>query len=653
MGAVMSEAISFKAAAASVLGEAWMAGWTPDPRLSVCEWADANIVLSSKSSANSGQFDSGRTPYVREILECLAPDSPVHTVVFVAGAQVAKSQSMFNYIGSIIDQYPGPVMMVQPTVDMAKRVSKQRLAPMFEETPVLKRKVVEQKSRDGSSTMLEKAFPGGFLVITGANSAASLRSMPVRYLLLDETDAYPQDVDGEGSPIKLAIARTSSFGDRRKIFMTSTPTIKGYSAIETEWLKTDQRKFYVPCPHCGEHDVITFDRLKFNAERLDDGVHLVCQHCGALIEETYKTQMLAAGEWRSTAEGSSNLVRGYHISALYSPYGWKSWRTCVEEFLEARGNPEKLKVWVNTVLGETWEEKGDGASPDLLKARREHYKAEVPDGVRILTCAVDVQKDRLEVKVKGYGADEESWLVAYTVLNGDPGQGDVWAELDEFLRTRFTQADGSAMAIDTTLIDSGGWHTNSVYRYCKSKGGQRIFPLKGHQFPGKAIVSNPSRNNALRVPLFIVGVDAAKDLVVARMQVGRPGPGYMHLPEWADDDYLAQLTAEKAVRKYIRGRGVVRQWIKAPSARNEAFDLEVYCLAALYTRGHNYLAKLLGTGNVVARKHQGEEMVDAADAADTPAKRPPPTPDKWGSSAPAAGPKWGNRVSSTGTWGAM
>lgn len=639
--------------AATLFSSAWAGGWLPDPKLSVSDWADANVVLSTKSSATPGKFRTSITPYVREIADCLSPEHPAQKVVFLAGAQVAKSMTMFNYIGAIVDQWPGPILMVQPTVDLAKKVSKQRIAPMIEDTPSLRSKIAEQKSRDSSNTMLEKEFPGGMLLITGANSAASLRSMPIRYLLCDEIDAYPADVDGEGSPLDLAMARTNSFGDRKKVLLTSTPTIKGFSAIEREFEKSDKRYYFVPCPHCGHKDVITFSRLKFNAERLEDGVQLVCHDCGALIDESFKAQMLAGGEWRPTAVGDG--TRGYHLSGLYSPYGWKSWKQCVAEFLDARGNPEKLKVFVNTVLGETWEERGDGATPDILKTRREEYKAEVPDGVRILTCAVDTQKDRLEVKVKGYGADEESWLIAYTVLTGDPGQGDVWRELDAFLATRFNRADGTAMAIDTTLIDSGGWHTNSVYRYCKSKQGQRIYPLKGHQFQGKAIVGNPSRNNALRVPLYVVGVDAAKDLVVARMQIGRPGPGYMHLPAWADDDYLAQLTAERAIRKYIRGKGVVRQWIKPPHARNEAFDLEIYCLAALYTRGHHYLAKLLGTGSVLARR--GATDVEAPASSEAPAAPAPKgttSPEKkWGTQAPGAGPKWGGRATTAGLWGSM
>lgn len=632
--------------ASDIFSAAWGSGWLPDKKMSVSAWSDTNIRLDSKSSPQS-TYRTSKTPYVKEPMDCLGPDSPVKKVVLVWAAQTSKSQTMLCWLGSIIDQAPGSVMLVQPTVEMAKKFSKQRISPMIENCPALKSKVSDGKEKDATSTILEKQFPGGILMLTGANSPASLRSSPIRYAACDEIDAYPEDAGGEGDPVSLVEKRTSNFANK-KILLTSTPTIKGHSAIEREFLQGDQRYYYVPCPHCSEKDVLKFDRLVFDSKNLDAGVRMVCRHCGALIDEGYKTEMLEQGEWRAH-NPSGNGTRSYHISALYSPLGWKSWRECVEEFLAARDNPEKLKVWMNTVLAETWEERGDGASPDVLKTRREQYEAEVPDAVRIITCAVDVQKDRLEVKVKGYGADEESWLLAYHVINGEPGQGEVWAELDEFIRTRFTKRDGTTMEIDTTVVDSGGWHTNHVYRYCKSKvgTGQRVYAIKGHQFQGKAIISNPSYNNAYRVKLFIVGVDAAKDLVVSRMQIPRPGPGYMHLPEWCDDDYLNQLTSEKAIRKYVRGKGTVRQWVKAPHLRNEAFDLEVYCLAALYTRGHAFLTRVLGTGSVVARKEpdpaEAEQLAqsEAAEASKPATATSAPQQVQWGTGRQAGG--WGSR----------
>ena len=538
-----------------IFATSWGEGWKPDPDMTVDDWADANIVLSTKSSAEPGQYRSSRTPYVKEIMQALSPTSRTQRVVWVAGAQLGKTQSGLNWVGSVIDQWPGPMLMVMPTIDLAEKVSKQRMAPLIEDTPALRKKVTERRTRDSGNTILGKEFPGGMLMMTGANSASGLRSMPIRYLYADEIDAYPQDIEGEGAPLDLAEKRTNTFA-RKKIFITSTPTIKGVSAIEKEWEQSDKRYYFVPCPHCGDHFVIKWDNITWD-EGKPETAACVCKACGCVIEEHHKTQMLAKGEWRATAVG--NGTAGYHLSGLYSPLGWKSWAECVREFIAAKDNPEKLKVWVNTVLAEWWEEKGEAVDPDSLKARLETYKADVPNAARILVCSTDVQGDRLEAKVKAFGRGEESWLVAYTQIHGDPGTDAPWFELDEFLQQAFQREDGQTMYIDTTVVDSGGHHTDSVYKFCKARAHRRVFAIKGQQLAGKEIVGRPSQNNRYRVKLFMVGVDAAKDRVQSRLKIQNPGPGYMHLPDWIDDEYLAQLTSEKAIRKYIKGPAFINK----------------------------------------------------------------------------------------------
>lgn len=638
--------------ATNTVAAGWSAGWSPEAELTVCEWAEKNIVLSSKSSAEAGPFRSSRTPYVKEILESLSPTSEAQRVVWMAGAQVAKTQSGLNWLGAIIDMWPGPTLLVEPTLELSKKLSKQRIGPMIESTPALRAKVADSRSRDAGNTMFEKEFPGGMLILTGANSAAGLRSMPIRYLFLDEVDAYPGDVEGEGSPMDLAEKRTTTFA-RRKVFITSTPTIKGQSAVEREYLKSDQRKFYVPCPHCGEYDTIEWPRIVYDEADPKNTARLLCQHCGTLIEERFKTQMLDAGEWRATAVSKNGTV-GYHLNGLYSPIGWKSWGDCALEFIDAKGSVEKLKVWVNTVLGESWEERGDGVNPESLKARLEPYAAEVPNEARILTASVDVQGSWLEAKVKAYGYKEESWLIAHSQFHGDPTQQEVWDELDEFLAQEFTRADGATMRIDTALIDSG-YLADVVYRFCKPRAGRRIYALKGVPDNGKPVVAKPTQNNTYRVKLFAVGTDAGKDIVVNRMKLLRAGPGYMHLPDWVEDEYLEQLTAEKAIRKYVKGRGTVREWVKT-RPRNEAFDLEVYCLAALYSRGAAFVNNLLHRGEpAVAEAPEPEQEAPASPAqrpqvwsADTPAPKAaggPTAAPKWGSGA--AGAKWGSNASGT------
>src|SRR5579862_7670037 len=409
-------------------------GWARDRILTVAEWADSNVTLSSKDSSEPGPYRTARTPYAREIMDCLSANSPIETVVLMAGAQLGKTRIGLNWIGYIIDVAPGPLLFVEPTVDLAKKVSKQRLATMIASTPALTRKVAEARSRDTGNTMFEKEFAGGILMITGANSAVGLRSMPVKWLFLDEIDAYPMDVDNEGDPVGLAEARTTTFA-RRKILKTSTPTTEEDSRVHAEYLATDQRRFFVPCPHCGVFDFIRWERLQW-PEGDPDGVRLLCTGppvpegetptgCGALIEERHKASMLERGAWRATAGTCSNKRRaGFHISTLYAPPGWRSWGELVREFLEAkqasdRGDQTKLKKFVNTVLAEAWKEKAETLDAANLKSRIENYGAEVPPGVGLLTASVDVQGDRLEVAVKGWGAGEESWLIALSQIAGD------------------------------------------------------------------------------------------------------------------------------------------------------------------------------------------------------------------------------------------
>jgi phage terminase large subunit GpA-like protein len=568
----------------------------------VSAWADEHRFLSSTASSEPGRWRTLRTPYLREIMDTLSPSHPAERVVVMSGAQIGKTECGNNWIGYVIHHSPGPMLMVQPTVEVAKRVSKQRIAPMIEATPVLRERVAESRSRDSGNTVQVKEFEGGLLIITGANSGAGLRSMPIRFLFMDEIDEYPGDVDGQGDPVALAEKRTATFS-RRKVLLTSTPTIKGLSRIEREFQESDQRRYYLPCPRCGHLDYLTWrgpehHRIEWN-EGSPETAHMVCGGCGERVGEGQKTEMLLRGEWRPAAVGDGHTA-GFHLSALYSPLGWKSWAKCATEFLRAKEDPFRLKTWVNTVLGETWEERGDSVAAGSLAARLERYSAEVPTGVGALVAAVDVQGDRLEAVVKGYGAGEESWLIAFTQIHGDPALETVWAELDQFLAQEFEHQSGQKLLVGTTVVDSGGAHTEHVYRYAQSRLGRRVFPVKGGSLAGRPLVERPSIHNRYRVPLFVLCVDTGKDVVLSRLRISSPGPGFVHLPEWADEEYLAQLTAEKAIRKYVKGRGAVREWVKLRE-RNEALDLEVYALAALYIQGRAFIQSLADRALLLAR----------------------------------------------------
>lgn len=596
-----------------VFETAYRAGWQADPRLSVSDWADTHRSLGSRAGHAATRWRTATTPYLKEIMDALGPRSPARRVVFMKGSQVGGTEAGNNWLGFIMHHSPGAILVVRPTVDEARRFSRQRLDPMIATTPVLRELVTEARSRDGGNSLLIKEFPGGVLFLTGSNSATGVKSMPIRWLFCDEVDEYPGDVDGQGDPISLAEKRTTgpTFA-RRKVFLVSTPTIKGVSRIEREFLASDQRRYYVPCPHCTHFDWIRWENIRWE-EGDPKSAALMCLGCGTLIEERFKTQMLAQGEWRATAE-STNQTIGFHLSSLYSPLGWLPWSAAVAEFLEAKEDPQRLKNWVNSVLGDCWEERGETIEPESLLARAERYPADVPKGVGVLVASVDVQGDRLECAVVGFGAGEESWLIAFSQFHGDPSREPVWHELDRFLLQKFGHETGGEMRIRCVAIDSGGHHSEQVYRFCRARLARRVFAIRGGSERGKPVVGRPTTHNTYRTKLFTLCTDTAKETIFSRLRIASPGAGYCHFPEWVDAEFVAQLTSEKAVRKWVKNRGTVREWVKTRE-RNEALDLYVYCLAALYILGPGYVRALPEMAATAARP--------ASEAPSQP--KPPPT----------------------------
>lgn len=600
----MSELATHESAAANfraAIARAWR-HFEPPPDLTVSEWAIRNRVMPKGTTPRPGPFQPEK--FQVEMMDIVL-DPNVHEVVVMKCTQVGFSDAVLNnVIAYHVDANPQPMMMVQPTIDNAKDYGKKRITPMIQACPALRARIKDATSRRAGNTLALKEFPGGFLKLTGANSGAGLRSDPVPIVVLDEVDGYPLDVEGEGDPQAIATRRTDAFTDW-KVIRGSTPAKpKGISPIERDFERSDKRRFHVPCPFCGWKQVLWWRdpatkqyRLSYESESAagqvkvkPESVAFVCAKCSAKIPERYKQQMLNAGEW--IAEHPDRPIAGFHLNALYSP--WRdNWAALAQEWAEANHekNPEKLKAFVNLRLGETWEEQGDSIEAIALKSRLEEYKAEVPDGVGLLTASVDVQNDRLEAVVKGWGAKEESWLIAYQQIFGDPGAEDVWNEMDSFLLLAWETAGGQKVKIASTMIDSGGQHTDSVYKFVAGRQARRIFALKGSSEAGKEIVGKFSVNNRYRVKLFTIGTDTAKDRIFARLKIPAPGPGYVHLPNFLEDEYLQQLTAEKAVRRYKKGLGTVREYIKT-RARNEALDLEVYALAALYVLGQAAIRKL-------------------------------------------------------------
>lgn len=501
-------------------------------------------------------------------------DPEIREVVVMAGAQLGKSEAILNIIGYHIENDPSPILVLQPTVEMAQAFSKDRVANgLIRSTPSLRDKVKDPRSRDSGNTTLHKLFPGGALTLVGANSAAGLASRPIRLVLCDECDRYPTSAGSEGDPIQLARKRAATFWNR-KIVMVSTPTNKGASRIEDAFEQSDQRHYHVPCKHCETYQPLRWANVQWTDDDPETAAYS-CTHCGTLWSDAERRWSIRNGQW--VADKPFNGVAGFAINGLYSP--WTPLSDGVRDFLSVRKNPEQLRVWTNTYLGETFEDQGETIDELSLSDRREEYGDLVPEEVIMLTAGCDVQDNRLEVTIVGWSRDFESYVIGHEVLYGDPSTPQLWQQLDSVIFKRYRTYDDRDMVIRATAIDSGGHFTNSVYQYAKKNAGQGVFAIKGVGGEGKPIVGRPSKNNIGRCNLFPVGVDTTKDLLFARMRIEEPGAGFIHFPSHLDDEYFRQLTAEKVVTRFHRGyKKRVFQKIRA---RNEALDCFVYAIAAL------------------------------------------------------------------------
>jgi phage terminase large subunit GpA-like protein len=551
--------------------------WAPPPDLTVSQWAEENLRLSAEDSAEPGRYTADRAPYQRGILDAFS-DYRVQEVVVMSSAQVGKTTLVKAVIGYFIDQDPSPILCLQPTVEMAQTFSKDRLAPMMRDTPALQNKIAPAKSRDSGNTVLHKRFPGGHITLAGSNSPPSLSSRPIRVVLMDEVDRYPASAGSEGDPVNLAKKRTTTFKNR-KILLTSMPTDKGISRIEAAFETSDQRYLYVPCPHCGHKQRLTWSRVQWPDDRPDLAA-IACEDCGATWSEAERQQAIRLGEWR--ADKPFNGTAGFHLSELYSP--WSTPAAMARAFLEAKqAGVEQLKTWVNTALGEPWEEEGEVTDARVLLNRREEFTELVPLEVEVLTMGVDVQADRLEAEVVGWDYDEQSWSVDYLIEPGDTSSGEVWERLAEDINARYTREDGRPLHIELTCIDSG-YIPKTVYEFC-FKQGTHVIPIKGVTGARPIVESGIQRKRRLMrrardgVKPEIIGVDEAKIVLHRRLAIDRPGPGYCHFPQDRDEEFFYQLTAEKLTTRYVRGRPVL-EWVPQ-RARNEALDCRVYAHAAL------------------------------------------------------------------------
>lgn len=559
----------------------------PPRKVTVSEWADENRILVSKSSAEPGRWRTNKAPYQREIMDCFT-DEQLEKVVVMACAQCGKSEMLNNLVGYTIDVDPCSMMFVQGNEGDVKEYSKERIAPMIEACATLAKKVGEQKTRDGSNTIMTKEFPGGFLSFAGANAPAGLRSKPIRRLFLDEVDSYPKSAGKEGDPVKLAMKRTTTF-QNRMIVLCSTPTIKGASKIETEYKLGTQEEWCSCCPSCGEWHFIRFPDIQFeyDTEIIDRQTQFTVTNvrwrCPSCLESSDEyTMKRAKAKWIArNPKAIEKRVRSFRLNSFMSP--WTSWDSTIQKFLEAKDRPEDLQVFYNTELGETWELRDRSGEPEKLMERREWYGAELPDGVLVLTCGVDTQDDRLEYEVVGWGRGDESWGIQRGVLPGDPETDAPWKQLDMVLTKEWTFKNGKALRISVTFVDSGGHKAQNVYRQTMERYHHNVFSIKGFAGMGKPYVEYSKTMRKKGVHFFNIGVDSGKAAIMSATTVETAGPKYCHFPLEEERGYnLSYFNSLLSETMELTTRGATNHvtWVLKPGVRrNEMLDCRNYARA--------------------------------------------------------------------------
>ena len=573
----------------------------PPEELTVDEWADKHRRLSPETSAEAGPWRTARTPYLKEPMEAFT-DPKIHEIAMVAASQVGKSELELNIIGYIIDQDPGSILFVQPTLDDARKFSRLRIAPMIRDSKVLREKVSDVKSKDSGNTILQKSFPGGMLTITGSNSASALASIPARYIIGDERDRWAISAGTEGDPWELAKARQTTFYNAKAVEV-STPTIKGFSNIETAYYKGTQERWCHKCPECGEYGEIIFDRIHYKHTvkkirgkktfTIEKPITWACPHCGCAVPEEIMRKQPA--KWiADNPDAYKKGIRSFWLNAFSSP--WTPWEKNVLEFLQARDDPQKLKVVYNTKLGELWEDRGDTVDEDTMLARREDYgtnadgsPVELPEGVLVLTCGVDTQDNRLEYEVVGHGYYGETWGIKKGIIMGKPDSDEVWQQLDDVIDHVYHFKDSQrGLRISVTFVDSGGHYTQEVYIRCRERKNKRVFAIKGKSGDGIPYTRPPTKvavknNKKITCWLYTLGVDAGKEIIMSNVKVQEPGAKYCHFPRGEsygyDSYYFNGLLSEKLELTQTR-QGKRWAWVKIPGhERNEALDCRNYAIA--------------------------------------------------------------------------
>jgi phage terminase large subunit GpA-like protein len=587
----VGEACASVAQSAHGFGHKLQRAMAPRGLLSVSQWADRNRTLVSGTNS-PGPWETAKTPYLREIMDALSEHSPVSRVVFIKSVQVGATEVLYNWLGYIMHHlHNKDVLVVVPTKDYRNQKFNPRLSRAIAETEVL-RELVEtgERARRNSEDILEYGV-GAKIVKAGANVSTDLRSDPFPYIACDEIDEFPEEIPGSGDPMTLIEGRQTTFS-RAKTFLVSTPKLEHSSRIAAEYAKSDRRRYHVPCPHCGEYQPLVWGHLKWRAVEIEgqagvpeserlrrvETVWYECAHCHASIDETEKPDMLARGRW--VAERPQvTAVRGYHINSLYAAPGLgRDWKWLAQKWLDVQHNTAELQAFVNERLGEPWRDEGDSIEDIALIARRETYPERLPSG--FVVAGVDIQRDRIEASIVHVGAGEELWLLDHLILPGDTAQPDVWNDLHDAL---------TAVHVRHAAIDAG-YNTTLVYEFVKSR--RWCTAIKGVSGLGRPLIEDERRRrqrlrvrNKRGVAVEPLGVDQGKLIIYSRLKLASPCAGYIHFPVSPafDDEYFAQLAAEKLVSRMRAGRRV-QEW-QQTRPRNEALDCLVYALAAARLSG--------------------------------------------------------------------
>lgn len=570
-------------------------GLKPLPKTSVSNWADNHRMLSSGISAEPGKWKTSRAPYQKDIMNAFT-EPGIHRVVVKSSSQIGKSDMMNNVIGRFAHLDPCAIMMIQPTIDMAQDYSKTRIAPMIRDTKVLNNLFYNVKSRDANNTILSKVFPGGRLIMCGANSPAGLASRPIRILLADEVDRFPDSAGTEGDPVDLAAKRMTTFWNSC-MGLFSTPTNEGSSRIDEEYLAGTQEEWQHKCPNCGEYHLLRHIDMTVDYKEIKtpsgkktvivNDVKWRCPHCGFSFSEKEMKQTPQKYISRN-ADALKNGIRSFFVNGFTSP--WMTWSKIMREWLEAKGDPEREKVIMNTVFGESYKQKGAFEDEQIFLRRRESYGAELPNGVLLLTAAIDTQDNRLEYEVVGWGKEEECWGIRKGIVLGAPNQARTWKEIDNILDKTYHFADGKGLKVVRTFIDSGGHYTSDVYNYCQKNFHKQRFAIKGRGGPGIPLIYKIAKANNAKAPLILLGVDDGKQQIMDRLSIDSPGPLYFHFPQdegikelsnrGYDDLYFKGIISEH--KKVYKRNGVLREvWETTKNVRNEPLDLRNYNLACM------------------------------------------------------------------------